>query len=45
MVNMPNITLEFGKACKVKEFLLEMDKYYDVPKPRRNNKVSKVVTF
>jgi hypothetical protein len=37
--------LELGKASKVKEFVLEMDNYYDVQRPERDNKVSKAVTF
>ena len=42
---MSSILLGFGKASKVKEFVLEMDKYYDVQRPERDNKVSKAVTF
>ena len=34
-----------GKANKVKEFVLEMDNYYDVQRLERDNKVSKAVTF
>jgi hypothetical protein len=37
--------LGLGKANKVKEFVLEMDNYYDVQRPERDNKVSRVVTF
>jgi hypothetical protein len=37
--------LGLGKVSKVKEYVLEMDNYYDVQRPERNNKVSKVVTF
>jgi hypothetical protein len=44
-VNMPSILLGLGKASKVKEFVLEMDTYYDVQRPERDNKVSKAVTF
>ena len=29
-VNMPNALMGFGKASKVKEFLTELDNYYDV---------------
>jgi hypothetical protein len=34
-----------GKASKIKEFVLEMDNYYDIQKLKRNNKVPKPVTF
>ena len=44
-VNMPSMLLELGKACKVKEFVLEMDNYYDVQRPEVDNKVSKAVTL
>ena len=44
-VNMPSILSGFGKASKVKEFMLEMNNYYDVQKPKRNNMVSKAVIF
>ena len=36
---------EFGKARKVKEFLLKMDNYYDIQKPNEDNKVSLAMTF
>jgi hypothetical protein len=42
---MPNILSGFGKACKMKEFVLEMDNYYDVQRLKRNNKVFQPVTF
>jgi hypothetical protein len=42
---MPSILSGLGKANKVKEFVVETNNYYDVQKPERNNKVSKVVTF
>ena len=44
-VNMPSTFSELGRARKVKEFLLEMDNYYDVQKPEEGDKVSIVVTF
>jgi c-di-AMP phosphodiesterase-like protein len=37
--------LGLGKASKVKGFVLKIDNYYDVQRPERDNKVSKVVTF
>jgi hypothetical protein len=37
--------LGLGKASKVKEFVLEIDNYYDVQRLKRDNKVSKAVTF
>jgi len=43
--NMPSILSRLGKASKVKVFVLEMDNYYDVQRPERDNKVSKAVTF
>ena len=42
---MPSTFSGLGKARKVKEFLLEMDNYYDVQKPKEGDKVSIVVTF
>jgi hypothetical protein len=44
-VNMPSILLGFGKGSKVRKFMLEMDNYYDVQRPKKDNKVSKAVTF
>jgi hypothetical protein len=44
-VNMPSTFSGLGKAKKVKEFLLEMDNYYDVQKPDEEDKVSIAVTF
>ena len=44
-VNMPSILLGFGKRNKVIKFVLEMDNYYDVQRPERDNKVFKAVTF
>jgi hypothetical protein len=43
--NMPSTFSGLGKARKVKEFLLEMDNYYDVQKPDEEDKVSIAVTF
>jgi hypothetical protein len=37
--------LGLGKGSKVRKFVLEMDNYYDVQRPKRDNKVSKEVTF
>jgi hypothetical protein len=42
---MPNMLLGLGKGSKVKNFVLEMDNYYDVQRPKRDNKVSKALTF
>jgi hypothetical protein len=42
---MPSILSELGEASKAKKFVLEMDNYYDVQRPERDNKVSRVVTF
>ena len=42
---MPSNFSRLGKARKVKEFLLEMDNYYDVQKPEAGDKVSIAVTF
>jgi hypothetical protein len=42
---MPSVLSEFGKANKMKEFVLGMDNYYDVERPKKDNKVSKAVTF
>jgi hypothetical protein len=39
-VNMPSMLLGLGKPSKVKEIVLEMDNYYDVQRPERENKVS-----
>jgi hypothetical protein len=36
---------EVGKARKVKDFLLEMDNYYDVQKPEKTKNVSIAVPF
>jgi hypothetical protein len=44
-VNMPSMLVELGKASKVKEFVLDMDNYYDVQRLERNNKVPKAVTL
>ena len=44
-VNMPNTFSELGKAKKVKEFLLEMDNYYHIQRPKEDDKVSIVLTF
>jgi hypothetical protein len=44
-VNMPNTFSVLGKAIKVKEFLLEMNNYYNVQRPEEDDKVSIVVTF
>ena len=44
-VNMPSMLLGLGKGSKVRKFVLEMDNYYDVQRPKRDNKVSKEVTF
>ena len=44
-VNMPSTFSGLGKARKVKEFLLEMDNYYDVQKPDEDDKVPIAVTF
>src|ERR1700738_1744885 len=44
-VNMPSTFSGLGKARKVKEFLLEMDNYYDVQRPDEDDKVSIAVTF
>ena len=44
-VNMPSTFPRLGKARRVKEFLLEMDNYYDVQKPEEGDKVSIAVTF
>jgi hypothetical protein len=42
---MPSILSGLGKGSKVTKFVLEMDNNYDVQRPERDNKVSKVVTF
>ena len=42
---MPSTFSGLGKARKVKEFLLEMDNYYDVQRPEEDDKVSIAVTF
>jgi hypothetical protein len=44
-VNMPSMLLGLGKGSKVRKFVLEMDNYYDVQRPKRDNKVSKALTF
>jgi hypothetical protein len=45
MVDMPMTFFGFGKSKKVEEVLLEIDNYYDVQKPKEDNKVSIAVTF
>ena len=42
---MPSTFSELGKARKVKEFLLDMNNYYDVQKLEEGDKVSIAVTF
>jgi hypothetical protein len=42
---MQSILSGFGKGSKVTKFVMEMDNYYDVQRPERDNKVSKAVTF
>jgi hypothetical protein len=42
---MPNVLSGLGKISKLKEFVFEMDNYYDVQRLERNNKVSKAVNF
>jgi hypothetical protein len=44
-VNMPSILSGLGKGSKLRKFVLEMDNYYDMQRPKKNNKVSKAVTF
>jgi hypothetical protein len=44
-VNMPSTFSGLGKARKVKEFLLEIDNYYNVQRPEEDDKVSIAVTF
>ena len=44
-VNMPSTLSGLGKARKVKEFLLQMDNYYDVQNPEEGDKVSIAVIF
>jgi hypothetical protein len=44
-VNMPSTYFGLGKAKKVKEFFLEMDKYYNIQKLDEKDKVTIVVTF
>ena len=44
-VNIPSTFFRLGRARKVKEFLLEMDNYYDVQKPKEEDKVSNAITF
>lgn len=43
-VNMPSIFFGFGKAIKMKDFLLKNDNYYDVQTLEEDDKVSTVVT-
>ena len=43
-VNMPSTFSGLGKARKVKEFLLEIDNYYDVQKPEEGDKASIAIT-
>jgi hypothetical protein len=42
---MPSILSGLGKGSKLRKFVLEMDNYYDMQRPKKNNKVSKAVTF
>jgi hypothetical protein len=42
---MPSILLGLGKGSKVRKFVLEMDKNYDVQRTKKDNNVSKVVVF
>jgi len=42
---MPNIILGFGHAITIKKYVLEIDNYYDVQRPKGHNKVSKAVSF
>ena len=42
---MPSNFSGLGKARKVKEFLLELNKYYDVQKPEEGDKVAIAITF
>jgi hypothetical protein len=44
-VNIASILSGLGKTNKVKEFVLEMENYYDVQWPERDNKISKTVIF
>jgi hypothetical protein len=44
-VNIPSILSGFDKSNNVKEFVLEMDNYYDVQRPKRDKKVSKALYF
>ena len=44
-LNMPSTYFGLGKAKKVKEFLLEMDKYYNIQKLDEKDKVTIAVTF
>ena len=44
-VNMPSSFFGLEKARKLKEFLLQMDNYYDVQKPKEGDKVSIAVIF
>jgi hypothetical protein len=37
---MPSILSGFGKGSKVKNFVLEMDNYYDIQRPEKVNKIS-----
>ena len=43
--NMTSTILKLGKARKVKVFLLKMDNYYDVERPKEEDEVSIAVTF
>ena len=44
-VNMPSTFFGLGTARKVKEFLFEMDNYYDVQKSKEGDKVFIAITF
>ena len=42
---MPSILSGLGKASKVKEFVLEMENYYDVQRPRGTIRFPKWLLF
>ena len=42
---MLNTFFRLGKVRKVKEFLLEMDNYYDIQRSTEDDKVSKTMIF
>lgn len=44
-VSMTSTCLGFDKVRNVKEFLLEVNNYYDLERPGKNEKVSIVMTF